>query len=88
MSAESSRIKAELAFYEEVLPLEEELEAAREDKKNDPVRFAEAKQVFEEKRRFYREIAQFVRSSPESGTNIEVPGIDAGGTVPQIGGNQ
>lgn len=63
--SEVDRIKGELAFYAEVLPLEEELEAAREVKKDDPVRFQEAKQVFEEHRRFYREIAQ--NKDPEEG---------------------
>jgi hypothetical protein len=77
------RIKAELAFYSEVLPLEEELEAARESRKEDPVRFQEAKQVFEEHRRFYRTIAQ--TKTPEEGT-IVAPTAEADASTLNVGG--
>lgn len=57
-TTELDRIRGEQAFYEEVIPLQVELEAAREVKADDPVRFAEAKQAFEEKRTAYRLIAE------------------------------
>lgn len=72
MSAELEHIQAQVAFYNEVGPLEEELEAARIVKADDPVRWSEAKQAFEEKRRFYRQIAEFLNS----GSGIVAPAID------------
>lgn len=82
--SELDRIKAELAFYAEVLPLEEELEAAREVKKEDPVRFQEAKQVFEEHRRFYRTIAQ--SKAPEEG-HIVTGTVEVDGVAFKLGGD-
>lgn len=88
MSAELDKIKADIAFYNEVGPLEEELEAAREVKKEEPVRWQEAKQAFEEKRRFYRQIAEFVKAEAANGsTNISVPGIDVSAISHTPGGD-
>ena len=65
---ELDKIKAEIAFYEEVGPLQEELESAREVKKNDPVRFADAKEAFEEKRTFYRQIGEYLKGGTDVST--------------------
>lgn len=93
MSAELDKIKNEVAFYQEVGPLEQELEEAREVKKDDPVRFAEAKQAFEEKRRLYRQIAEFVKAQAVaeddgSNTDISVPVIEVEASSPAIGGTK
>ena len=57
-TTELDRIRGEQAFYEEIIPLQVELEDARKVKADDPVRFQEAKQAFEEKRTAYRRIAE------------------------------
>lgn len=75
---ELEKIKAEIAFYEEVGPLQEELETAREVKKKDPERFADAKQVFEEKRTFYRQIAEYLKGG------TDVPTVQASSEVPEV----
>lgn len=60
---ELDKIKADMAFYAKIGPLHEELEAAREVKSDDPVRFQEAKQAFEEQRTFYRQIAEYIKAT-------------------------
>lgn len=77
------KIKGDLAFYNEVLPLEEELEAARLVKKEDPERWFEAKQAFEEKRRAYRQLAQGI--TPSEG-EIVAPEIKASAKAASVGG--
>lgn len=92
MSAELDKIKAEVAFYQEVGPLEEELEAAREVKKDEPVRWQEAKQAFEEKRRFYRQIGEYLKAqavdADDSDTSVGAPVIDVAADAPAVGGTK
>lgn len=75
-TTELDRLRGEQAFYEEVIPLQVELEAAREVKADDPVRFAEAKQAFEEKRTAYRLIAEQAASDA-----IQAPTASGDATV-------
>lgn len=92
MSTDLDRIKAEMSFYKEVGPLEEELEEARAVKADDPVRFADAKAAFEEKRRYYREIAEYLRpesdESDGSDTSITAKTVSNSAKAVQVGGKK
>lgn len=93
MSEELDKIKADMAFYAEVGPLQEEFEAARESKKDDPERWHNAKQAFEEKRTYWRQVGEAVNvsavASADSGDVVITPEvINADTAAPQVGGDQ
>lgn len=81
MSAEVDKIKAEIAFYNEIGPLYEELEAAREVKADDPVRFSEAKQAFEVHRTYWRQIGEFLHAEAKQDNEAAVNIIVGEGSV-------
>lgn len=74
-TTELDRIRGEQAFYEEVIPLQVELEDARKVKADDPVRFQEAKQAFEEKRTAYRLIAE------QNASDVQAPTVSGDAEV-------
>lgn len=67
--SELDKIKAEGAFYAEIGPLQEEFEAAREVKKEDPERWYEAKQAFEDKRTYWRAIGEAIQANAWAAAN-------------------
>lgn len=78
------RIKAEAAFYGEVLPLEVELEEARENKAKDPERFQVAKQAFEEQRSYFRQIAEYLKATAEGADDRSKVVINVGAAIPTV----
>ena len=56
------KAQADAAFYAEVGPLQVEFEEARDAKTDDPERWFNAKQAFEDQRTYYREIYEYLRA--------------------------
>ena len=59
---EFDKIQELITFLNEVKPLVEEMEAARLVKTEDPERWWASKNAFEDKRRYWRQIAEYVAS--------------------------
>lgn len=79
MATELEKLQADLAFLQEVTPLIEEFEAARANKAVDPQAWADIKQVFEEKRTYWRLIGEYLNAeavqSATGDTNITASAI-------------
>lgn len=90
--SELDKIKAEGAFYAEIGPLQEEFEAAREVKKEDPERWYEAKQAFEEKRTYWRSIGEAIHAlaaADDSDVKVTTDTVAADSkTISPVGGKK
>lgn len=84
--SEIEKLKADIAFLQEIEPLMEELEAARAVKKEDPDRWFEAKQAFEPVRTYWRLIGEYVAATQ---ANIAANVVDGkvDGIAPVTGEN-
>jgi len=71
---EIEKLREDIAFLQKIEPLIEELEAARAVKRDDPERWFNAKQAFEEERRYWRLIGEYL-SVTNATVNTEV--VDA-----------
>ena len=82
--SEIERLKAEIEMLQEILPLEEELEAARAVKDTDPERWFNAKQAYEPVRTYWRQIAEYLRSANDPG--ISAGSVNVEGTLFDVNG--
>lgn len=83
MTEDLARRRETLAMEAECLALEEELEAARSNKGNDPETFARLKQEFEEKRTYWRQIGEALKLAQRGlddgvNTTITLGAVDVG----------
>jgi hypothetical protein len=74
---------SEVTFYTQVAPLMEELEAAREVRREEPVRWEEAKQAFAEVQTFYRLLDEAARAYMQ-GDDTQMKALEACGIPVEI----